>query len=232
MDGWEEGPKAQVVTMNHAKKIRNVMLGTLVVGVLLSVSIPPANAGSKCVIINFQYTDGHSDEGLFCEGNDITTGIHVNELHVSCSDQFEGGVGQKSDLDGHMISSWIIYKLDDDGNIKKVCPEPPEECPPLNAEAMGDGSVKLTFDPLPKDMKLYRGEPGDDKLEKLVKLEEGDTMYHDTDTVVGTTYIYAFDKYGECPVEVTSIPVFPSAVAGALAVVGSAVAYLGIRRRK
>ncbi len=218
--------------MKRVQNSKKILLTTsLLLGFFL-VSVPTASAGDKCVEINFQYTDGHSDVGKFCEGNDIESGLHVDSLHVSCSDKFIGGVGQKSDLAGHTIDTWVIVKLDKDGEVDKICgSEPEDECPTLTATLQANGDVLLEFDEVKKNQKLYRSDDGGD-FEEIVKLDEDATSYLDTDTDDGVTYVYSFDKKGECPAEVTQIPVFPTLLAAGLAVIGSSLAYAGLRRRK
>lgn len=110
-------------------------------------------------------------------------------------------------------------------------PECQVECPTsITATAHGDGSITVhvkstdAFD-------LYRA-AGDEDPE-LVGSFDGDTDYLDTNTTVGVTYTYwAIVGPADCgSVEVTAIPVFPSALA-ALAAVGIAIAgYVGLRRR-
>jgi hypothetical protein len=206
------------------------MLATILAFAFAAAVAPTsAAAGDKCVDINFQYSDGHSDVGIFCQGNDITSGIHVNSLHVSCSDKFEGGVGQKSDLAGHTIVSWSIKKLDKDGEVDKVCGT--ETCPPLSLTAHGDGSILVQFSALAKKGNLYRSEDGDD-WEKIAKLPQGATTYLDANTTAGVSYAYSLDKYGKCPKEIVSIPVLPTFLSAVLAVAGAGVAFLAIARRR
>lgn len=219
--------------MKRKQRRISIIVATGLLFALLLASSPNVSAGGdKCVNINFQYTDGHEDVGKFCGGNNITDGLHVTELHVSCSDKFPGGIAEKSDLDGHIVESWVIMKLNDDDTVDKICgPEEQDECPNLVATLHENGDVILTFDELEDDTKLYRSDDGGD-WEKIDKIEEGETEYHDTTTEEGVSYAYSFDKYGECPVEVTLIPVFPTVLAMGLAVLGSTLAYVGLRRRQ
>ncbi len=102
-----------------------VLLGILIVAMSMAT---PASAKKekeeKCVVIDFRYTDGHTDQGKFCDTKkDLTQedqGLHVESLHVSCSDKFEGGEGQKSDLDGHIVEYYSIKWYEGD-ELKKSC---------------------------------------------------------------------------------------------------------------
>src|SRR3989304_9811148 len=83
----------------------------------LPTSARPNLASVKCFDFYFQYTDGHVDQAddLCMEGMNVDKTIypplHVNVLHVSCSDTFQGGVSDgASDLDGHVIATWWIIR--------------------------------------------------------------------------------------------------------------------------
>ncbi|MFN2525167.1 MAG: hypothetical protein ABR505_02730 [Actinomycetota bacterium] len=83
--------------------------------------------GTKCISYYFLYTDGHVDsDDNWCGGNDIfkssTPSLHVNSLHVSCSDTIHpDGTAEKSDLGGHLVATWWIDKGD------KICGATPQD---------------------------------------------------------------------------------------------------------
>jgi len=87
----------------------------------LFVPVPAAAGPEKCIDYSFTYTDGHGDSGYVCGTNEVTSGLHVNSLHISCSDDFPGGYSNgKSDLDGHQVASYSITKYKD-GEFDKFC---------------------------------------------------------------------------------------------------------------
>ena len=86
---------------------------------------PSQCTGKADTYFLFQYNDSGTvglDSGC-AEKNDVTSaqvpGLIANELHVSCSDQFPGGVPEKSDLGdpNRRVVAWLIIK---DGG-KKTC---------------------------------------------------------------------------------------------------------------
>ena len=110
-------------------------VGVLLVAVLALVasSLGLANADTPdgvladgtCVAIDFAYDDGATDVGVYCGfGNELnqTTvpSLTATTLHISCSDEFPGGVGEKSDLGGRLVTSWSIQKYKD-GELDKEC---------------------------------------------------------------------------------------------------------------
>lgn len=108
------------------------------------------------------------------------------------------------------------------------------ECPPgsLEARANGDGSITVDVNDLTGDASLFRG-AGGNVAEKVADLNETNTQYVDTNTTAGVMYTYTLviDDQRCDRVEVTAIPVFPSAVAGALAIGASLAGYVALRRR-
>jgi len=95
-----------------------MMLAMLV----LLVPVPAFAKVEKCIDYSFTYTDGHGDSGRVCDSNTVDSGLHVNSLHVSCSDTFADGYsdGGKSDLDGHRVASYSITKYKD-GEFHESC---------------------------------------------------------------------------------------------------------------
>lgn len=121
----------------------------------------------------------------------------------------------------------------DHGDSLGACVEStPFECPQLElkATANGDGSITLNFTELETTAYLIRSD-GDDS-EVIAELSAGATTYTDADTAVDVTYAYSIEVEGElCALlEITSIPVFPTAVAGTLAMGASLLGYAGVRR--
>lgn len=131
------------------------------------------------------------------------------------------------------------------GGVELLCPGPEvpveeDPCPTgLTARARGDGDVRVTFDPHPNATahRVYRAE-GDGDPGMVAELGPDATEYLDEDTVPGTTYTYEVRSvFGDmeaegCPtVEVTAVPVFPSAALGIAAPLAGVVAYAGLRRR-
>lgn len=122
--------------------------------------------------------------------------------------------------------------------------EPPEEpsdpvCPAdFKGTANGDGSITLSWTPDKgsEGFQVMR-KAGDGNFSQVADLEGNATGYHDTDTEVGTVYTYVLVlEQGEqsirCgQVEVTSIPVFPTALASIAAVAASVLGYVFVRRR-
>ncbi len=81
-----------------------------------------------CISFSFVYTDGLSDTGTFCGGNNVgrsdQPGLVANSLHISCSDTiYPDGTAEKSDLAGHLVASFFITKYNEDGSVKKTCGE-------------------------------------------------------------------------------------------------------------
>jgi len=111
------------------KKAALVLVASVLVAILGIIAFVPAgatlalSAGEKCFDFYFLYTDGHIDQAddLCMQGMNVDKTIypplHVNVLHVSCSDTFQGGVSDgASDLAGHVISDWwIIRDRNEDG---------------------------------------------------------------------------------------------------------------------
>jgi len=114
----------------HPRTVLWLLLTLTVLVVALGMLSQSANASpdpSKpvtCYEFYFLYTDGDIDAGTWCGGNTVTRAdmpsLHALELHLSCSDQFIGGVGEKSNLDGHLVAQWSIEKYKD-GALDKVC---------------------------------------------------------------------------------------------------------------
>lgn len=113
-------------------------------------------------------------------------------------------------------------------------PQEPEPCPAVTllATANADGSILVTAADLGADAVLVRSDGGD--AQEVARLGADATTFLDTDTRVGTTYTYTLlIDGGACgSVEVTAIPVFPSLLAGGLAVAASALGYVALRRRR
>ncbi len=206
----------------------------------------------KCAYIHFIYNDGHEDEGKFCDTNELHrdvdednkkyADIHVKTLHISCSDKFEGGEGQKSDLDGHTVTAWLIIKYDKDGEEKQRCgpgiPERPTcEDVDLMAHALDGGNIHLMWN-LPDDARGVKIVRDGDVIALLAQPAE---EFLDENTVVGDTYTYVLEVYfagdadGEptlsCRVQTTAVPVFGNVLATGLAAGLGLLAYAGARRR-
>ena len=88
----------------------------------------------------FKYEDGHTDSGC-SESNTVTEGIHVNSLHVSCSDDFSGGTADKSDLAGHLVVDYQIVQMEN-GEVKKACPDTPQPPNPDPYSSINDDATK------------------------------------------------------------------------------------------
>ena len=107
------------------------LIGGVAAGVLLVSQQQEIREQAKtgtCIDYAIYYTNGSSDTGTFCDGNTVTRSddpnLVANSLHISCSDTFSSdGTAEKSDLDGHLITSFYIVKYDKDGNIKQTCGE-------------------------------------------------------------------------------------------------------------
>ena len=119
--------------------IRKLMWATL--GALLAfVALPSAASAAPAAVTPeqcksagqtyfiFEYDDSDEvgiDQGCASQ-NDITDaqvpGLIATELHVSCSDLFVGGVGQKSDLGdpARRVVAWKIIKFKN-GQLYKTC---------------------------------------------------------------------------------------------------------------
>ena len=104
----------------------------------------------------FIYDDGHVDSGC-SNTNNVTTGIHVNSLHVSCSDDFTGGTAKKSDLDGHLIVDYQIRGKKSCGN--NATPPNPEPYPDISDDATKQW-VGYEVEISPDDLNLL-GDPHD-----------------------------------------------------------------------
>jgi len=147
--------------------------------------------------------------------------------------------------------TYVITLLDEQGQVVERCardtvtvPEEPKEpeCPEdFKATALEDGSVQLSWTPDEgsEGFSLFRRESGG-SFQKIADLPGNATGYTDTDTEVGVTYEYALaltDSEGRVlercgVVEVTTIPVFPTALATVAAVGLSGLGYALVRRRK
>lgn len=121
-------------------------------------------------------------------------------------------------------------------------PEPGLACPTgLSATANDDGSITLAFTAAPGSdgTNVYRA-LGDGDFEYLATVGPDVGTYTDTGSVAGNAYAYTVtglfgdQESTDCPiVEVTAIPVFPSAVAAGLAAsLGLAAYVVAMRRRK
>lgn len=120
------------------------------------------------------------------------------------------------------------------------CEEPDPLCPTdLEAEALPDGSVRLTFTPAngTEGNNVYRTVADQDPV-LMAELPPGATEFVDESTEPGTTYTYevrsVFEgrETPECPtVEVTAIPVFPTVLGAVAASTVGILAYAGLRRR-
>lgn len=118
----------------------------------------------------------------------------------------------------------------------------PPDCPPnLTATAESDGDVRLDWDAVEgaTEYRVYRAVEGDD-LEFLATVLAPLTTFTDDTGEVGVTYTYAVtavvagsesDIDEDCTVTATPIPFFPSALVGAVAVLGGAAVYGRMRRR-
>lgn len=101
----------------------------------------------------------------------------------------------------------------------------------------GSITIDVTHAQGSMDTRIWRSVSGG-PYEVLVDISAPDTQYVDTDTVVGSHYAYAAGPLlkGEAEpcvnAEVTSIPVFPSGIAGALAVAIGSIGYAFVRRRQ
>ena len=146
---------------------------------------------------------------------------------------------------GHYkVEAWFT---DDEHKAKSkvfwVHPCEEHEMPPcptdLQATANNDGSITLTWDASADvDTVVIHRAVGAGDEEHVAMLDASEGTWTDTDTTVGVTYTYTLVAVDggsfsqECgSVEVTAIPVFPTAAAFALAVVGGALGYAALRRR-
>lgn len=121
-------------------------------------------------------------------------------------------------------------------HFKVSCPPP---CPTnLTAQAMEDGSVKLSWGASPNATayEIHRATGGN--MTHIATVTAPTTLFSDVTSVPGTTYTYrvtatnGFETSSDCPaVQVTAVPVFPSIVAGALALLGAVGVFLVLRRR-
>jgi hypothetical protein len=104
-------------------------------------------------------------------------------------------------------------------------------CVDLMAQTQGDGSIAVSASGLMSSAVLLRS-TASAADEMVAELDSTTELYTDVDTSVGVTYTYSLIVDGELcdSVEVTAIPVFPSALAAALAVAGTLVGYFGVRR--
>ncbi len=237
-------------------KTKLVMITAMFV-MAMAMASTPVSAGSsdKCSEYHFIYTDGHEDQGEQCEGNEVSSDpaskkkynpdLHVKTLHVSCSDTiYENGTAKKSNLDGHLVASWLIIKTDD-GEEKKRCgtgiPEEPDpicEDLDLKAEALDGGNIKLTMNALDVDEYRLWKAVGAGPLVQILTVPANTTMYLDEDTEIGQSYTYAVqivlndEVVDTCQVEITAVPVFGSLLASGLAVSLGLLGYLGARRRQ
>lgn len=120
-------------------KAPTFFIALAIVAVALGAQFLPTSAQAnlaptRCFDFYFEYTDGHIDQAdnLCMDGMNVTKSIypplHVNVLHISCSDTFQGGVSDgASDLAGHTISQWWIVREGnggDCGNIPPFTPTP------------------------------------------------------------------------------------------------------------
>ena len=172
----------------HGRTRRRALLMALTlalmsIGVVMPASAAHAATGEKCTTYFFEYTDGHVDRDTRCDATpvvNLTSGLHVNSLHVSCSDSFDTPVyddegnllgwdseSNKSDLDGHLIADvdgvpqWGIAK-DWTGNSGLDCgyviPEEPcqgsvtIEVRDADTNALVPGVASGTYDTAPIDL--------------------------------------------------------------------------------
>ena len=116
------------------KRILVSLTAALALALTLAVAAPTAASaqstnpctGKADTYFKFQYNFGVNgdviDEGC-ADGNEVTRAdvpdLIANELHVSCSDKFPGGIPEKSDLGdpNRRVEAWFISK---DGG-KKTC---------------------------------------------------------------------------------------------------------------
>lgn len=113
-------------------------------------------------------------------------------------------------------------------------------CPPgVSATAESDGDVRLEWDAVENatQYRVYRA-VGEGELEDYAWVPGDTTAFTDTDTVAGETYTYivtaAFGSHESeiCEeVTVTAIPLFPSALVGALAGAAALASLVVLRRR-
>jgi hypothetical protein len=146
----------------------------------------------------------------------------------------------------------VEYRVGVDGTPSEACfpqsfhfggepPPPPEPTcvAGLVALPLGDGSIQLTWTPVPTPGVFYdvfRGEGGATPTPFAI-VGDGSAQFHDTTTVAGTTYAYSVAANGlpaePCPVvEATAIPDFPGVVpwVAAAAVAGAAMVLAGRKR--
>ncbi len=143
-------------------------------------------------------------------------------------------------------SSQYVFVIIVDNEIREPCwidveiPIPPErECIEgfsLNALAHDGGSIELKWN-IPDDARGVR------VLRDGVFIggvaQPGET-YNDTTAIIGESYVYTVEVWYadarepafSCHIEVTSVPVFGTVLATALAVGLGSLAYLGARRRR
>jgi hypothetical protein len=120
-------------------------------------------------------------------------------------------------------------------------PEPGMECPSdVDVAPNADGTVTLTFTPAggSDGTNIYRAD-GDGDFEYLTTVGADVTTYTDATTVAGNVYaylltgLYGVEESEDCDVvEVSAIPVFPSALAFGMATVLGAGVYLAMTGRR
>jgi hypothetical protein len=120
------------------------------------------------------------------------------------------------------------------------CIEEPQDCnDPVSAHANRDGSVTVNWDAMPGSFgyqvgRQADGEPNNPGYGIVVAPE---TTFHDSNTTVGVAYTYTVIGVGAEEVTgcgkatVTAIPLFPTPLAGALALLGGVGAFVVLRRR-
>jgi hypothetical protein len=214
-------------SQSNKKKIIATILGIILlltsvgVGVYLVQHQQEIREWAKsrgCIDYSFFYTDGLSDTGTFCAGNNVKRsdqpGLLANSLHISCSDTiYPDGTAEKSDLDGHLVASFFITKYNDDGSVKKTCgeeqisatptptltPTPtPTEGPTPTPTPTPQFTPTPTLTPTPPpigaaclDVKAYDTSWNQLDSSGLSSLQEGDVVRF---AVAGTTTLGTFDK--------------------------------------
>lgn len=196
-------------------------------GTLVFYSWPPT--GDRSVVLTANWTatapDGDGDGFGFLAGPfTLPAGHYHVEAYLTA-----GHPGNED----HFAKAKTFWVEPCEPTADLACPTD------LAATANADGSVTLTFTPAPGSdgTNVYRTD-AEGETDHLAVLGANVTAYTDTTAEAGASYTYSVTAFfgneesESCEVvEVTVIPVFPTAIAVGLAVAAGLAGYVMLRRR-